>query len=137
MYSCVERVIEMRMGEVKGLSTRHLAARQRNRRSRRTIWEALRVWRARRQWWPRQRAWACMQMSAGSEVRAATLSAKKMADEYRCLLTQSLTTPRSFSTVSSFIFPNLYLPFAQGRATTVREMCKKEFDDKTMVGLPL
>lgn len=42
-------------------------------------------------------------MSAGSLVRAATLSAKKMADEYKCLLTQSRTTPRIFSISSSLI----------------------------------
>jgi len=43
-------------------------------------------------------------MSAGSLVKAATLSAKKMAEEYKCLLTQSRTTPRNFSICSSLIF---------------------------------
>ena len=90
-----------RGGELSSL-TRHLAARNRNRRSR-SRRELLRRWSARRKWRPRKSACASMYKSAGSPVAAATLSARKMADAYRCFPMLSRTTPRSRSSASSLI----------------------------------
>ena len=91
------------------LHTRHLAARYLNLRSAETRLWLLSRCRALRHCLSRKSAWACMYRSwVEFTAMVTSLSAKKIADEYMCLLKQSRTVARSFSSIIAYAYAYAY-----------------------------